>query len=116
MDKTQLSDILNHSPSIKLLRMRPKNLEFFLSFVLDTFEEHSVVTSEAIHHRLSHLINEFEDLIDEEGDLPQTLETNEEKYCCPIKVFLPDKIRADTYFRSQPFSVTLILVIKKYNR
>lgn len=79
MDKTQLSDILNHSPSIKLLRMRPKNLEFFLSFVLDTFEEHSVVTSEAIHHRLSHLINEFEDLIDEEGDLPQTLETNEEK-------------------------------------
>lgn len=32
MEKAQLIDILENSPSIKLLKMKPKNLRFFLVF------------------------------------------------------------------------------------
>lgn len=80
MDKTQLSDILDNSPSIKLLKMRPKNLKFFLTFLLDTFEEQTVVSWETIHQRLVNRLDELEENdLDEEEELPTTLETNEEK-------------------------------------
>lgn len=80
MDKTQLSDILDNSPSIKLLKMRPKNLKFFLTFLLDTFEEQTVVPWETLHQRLANRLDELEeDALDEEEELPTALETNEEK-------------------------------------
>lgn len=80
MDKAQLIDILDNSPSIKLLKMRPKNLKFFLTFLLDTFEEQSVVSWETIYQRLVNRLDELEeDALDEEEELPTTLETHEEK-------------------------------------
>ncbi|EJW91978.1 hypothetical protein EVA_19932 [gut metagenome] len=80
MDKTQLSDILDNSPSIKLLKMRPKNLKFFLTFLLDTFEEQTVVPWESIHLKLVNRLDELEeDALEEEEEVPSTLETNEEK-------------------------------------
>lgn len=80
MDPTQLSDILDNSPSIKLLKMRPKNLKFFLTFLLDTFEEQAVVSWETLHQRLTNRLDELdEDALDEEEELPTTIETNEEK-------------------------------------
>lgn len=60
--------------------MKPKNLKFFLTFLMDTFEEQSVVTWETIHLRLVNRLDELEeDALDEEEELPTSLETNEEK-------------------------------------
>lgn len=52
MDKIQLIDILENSPSIKLLKMRTKNLKFFLLFLLDVFDDKTAVSWEYIHQRL----------------------------------------------------------------
>lgn len=52
METAQLMDILDNSPSIKLLKMKPKNLKFFLAFLLETFEEQTAVPEEYLHQRL----------------------------------------------------------------
>ena len=80
MEKTQLIDILDNSPSIKLLKMKPKNLKFFLTFLLDIFEEQTAVSWEYIYQRLVNQLDEMEeDTLDEEEEQPTTIETNEEK-------------------------------------
>lgn len=80
MEKAQLIDILDNSPSIKLLKMKPKNLKFFLIFLLDIFEEQTAVSWKYIHQRLVNRLDEIEEgTLDEEEDLPTTIETNEEK-------------------------------------
>lgn len=79
MERTQLIDILDNSPSIKLLKMKPKNLKFFLTFLLDVFEEQTAVRWEYIYQRLINRLDEMEeDTLEEEED-PVAIETNEEK-------------------------------------
>ena len=47
---------------------------------MDTFEEQSVVTWETIHLKLVNRLDELEeDALDEEEEMPTSLETNEEK-------------------------------------
>lgn len=82
MDKIQLIDILENSPSIKLLKMRTKNLKFFLLFLLDVFDDKTAVSWEYIHQRLVIRFDGMDDDdIEEEDDdkMPNTIETNEEK-------------------------------------
>ena len=82
MDKIQLIDILENSPSIKLLKMRTKNLKFFLLFLLNVFDDKTAVSWEYIHQRLVIRFDGMDDDdIEEEDDdkLPNTIETNEEK-------------------------------------
>lgn len=79
MEKTQLIDILDNSPSIKLLKMRPENLKFFLVFLLEIFEEQTAVSWEYLHQRLVNRLDEMEEDTLEEEEQLATIETNEEK-------------------------------------
>ena len=80
MEKAQLIDILENSPSIKLLKMKPKNLRFFLVFLLEAFEEQTAVPEEYLHQRLVNRLDEMEeDALEEEEERFPTIETNEEK-------------------------------------
>lgn len=79
MEKTQLIDILDNSPSIKLLKMKPENLKFFLTFLLEIFEEQTAVPWEYLHQKLVNRLDGMEEDIPEEEERPATLETNEEK-------------------------------------
>lgn len=80
MDQTQLIDILDNSPSIKLLKMKPKNLKFFLVLLIETFEEQTAVPEEYLHQRLVNRLDEMkEDALEEEEEHSPTIETNEEK-------------------------------------
>lgn len=80
METAQLMDILDNSPSIKLLKMKPKNLKFFLAFLLETFEEQTAVPEEYLHQRLVNRLDEMEeDALEEEEERSPAIETNEEK-------------------------------------
>lgn len=79
MEKTQLIDISNNSPSIKLLKMKPENLKFFLTFLLEIFEEQTAVPWVYLHQKLVNRLDGMEEDIPEEEERPATLETNEEK-------------------------------------
>ena len=61
MEKTQLIDILDNSPSIKLLKMKPGNLKFFLTFLLKVFEGQTAVPWEYLHQKLVNRLDEMED-------------------------------------------------------
>ena len=69
MEKAQLIDILDSSPSIKLLKMKPKNLKFFLVLLLEAFEEQTAVPEEYLHQRLVNRLDEMEeDALEEEEE------------------------------------------------
>ena len=72
MEKTQLIDILDNSPSIKLMKMKPENLKFFLTFLLEIFEEQTAVPWEYLHQKLVNRLDGMEEDIPEEEERPAT--------------------------------------------
>ena len=80
-DISRLSDILNDSPSVELLRA--KNREMILVFLVDTFlGKESVVSSENLHNRLADYLALKEITIDEDSEITfsDTYEEKAKKY------------------------------------
>ena len=67
MDKIKLSDTLNNSPSVELLKSR--NREFILLFLIDTFAKETAISSENIHYKLEAYLEENGIEIDEENEI-----------------------------------------------
>lgn len=80
MDKIKLSDTLNNSPSVELLKAR--NREFILLFLVDTFAKEIAVSSENIHYKLEAYLEENGIEIDEENEIKfsDTYEDKAKKY------------------------------------
>lgn len=77
LDATTLADILNHTPSVELLRLR--NREVIIVFLADTFGgQPGAVASDAIHARLADLLEYRQLASDEDSDI-QTNDTYELK-------------------------------------
>lgn len=80
MDKIKLSDTLNNSPSVELLKAR--NREFILLFLVDTFAKETAISSENIHYKLEAYLEENGIEIDEENEIKfsDTYEDKAKKY------------------------------------
>jgi hypothetical protein len=78
---TKLSEILNESPSVELLKV--KNREMILVFLVGTFfEKESVVSSENLHNMLADYLESKEITIDEDSEITfaDTYEEKAKKY------------------------------------
>jgi hypothetical protein len=80
MDKQKLSDTLNTSPSVELLKAR--NREFVILFFVEVFATETTVSSENIHFKLENYLEEKGVEIDEENEitLADTYEDKAKKY------------------------------------
>jgi hypothetical protein len=80
MDKIKLSDTLNNSPSVELLKTR--NREFIILFFVDVFAQEPVVSSENIHYKLESYLEEKGVEVDEENEIKfsDTYEDKAKKY------------------------------------
>lgn len=78
MDTSQIIEIINTSPSIKLLRSR--SLPFFSTFVTSVFEDETVVPQERLYMLLEHELDEKgEELIEDDQSVETLRESNEQK-------------------------------------
>lgn len=80
MDKIKLSDTLNSSPSVELIKTR--NREFILLFFVEVFAQGTVISSENIHYKLESYLEERGIEIDEECEIKfaDTYEDKAKKY------------------------------------
>jgi hypothetical protein len=80
MDKIKLSDTLNNSPSVELLKAR--NSEFIILFFAKVFAAATAVSSENIHFKLENYLEEKGIEADEENEIAfaDTYETKAKKY------------------------------------
>lgn len=77
LDATTIADILNHAPSVELLRLR--NREVIIVFLVDTFGgQPGAVASDTLHVRLADLL-EYRQLANDEDSGIQTNDTYELK-------------------------------------
>jgi hypothetical protein len=83
MDNSNLIDLLNHSPSIELLKAR--NREFVILFFVEMFANETAVSSENIHYKLA-------DYLEAKG-----IETDDEN---EIKLFDTYEERAKNYIQA----------------
>ncbi|MDR0348493.1 MAG: hypothetical protein LBH90_03240, partial [Tannerella sp.] len=80
MDKVKLSDTLNNSPSVELLKAR--NREFVILFFAEAFVAETAVSSENIHFKLENYLEEKGIEVDEENEIvfADTYEEKAKKY------------------------------------
>jgi hypothetical protein len=76
MDKVKLSDTLNSSPSVELLKAR--NRELIILFLVEIFAQETAVSSENIHYKLENYLEEKGVEVDEENEI-RFSDTYEEK-------------------------------------
>lgn len=77
LDRSKISDILNNSPSVELLRLR--NREAIITFFMDTFtDQQGVIALEDIHARLADYL-ELRQLENDEENEIEVLDTYEAK-------------------------------------
>lgn len=77
MDKNQLINILNDSPSIRLVRSR--SLESILTFLTGVFTEQTSVSQEQLYVALEQFLDNYDVNLGEEDELTDLSRTNEDK-------------------------------------
>lgn len=82
LSQRQISEILDKSPSVALLRVKQCGL--ILEFLTNVFSNETAISSENIHNRLADYLNDMEDFDDEVNDI-QPSDTYEEKAVKYIK-------------------------------
>ncbi|MDR2928105.1 MAG: DUF3375 domain-containing protein [Cytophagaceae bacterium] len=77
MNTSKLTDILNSSPSVELLKT--KNRELIILFLVDVFAQEATVSSDAIHYKLENYLEEKGFEIDDENSEIRFGDTFEKK-------------------------------------
>ena len=80
MDKVKLTETINNSPSVELLKLR--NREFIILFLVDIFTQSAAVSSENIHYKLADYLEVKGIETDEEDEIlfADTYEDKAKKY------------------------------------
>ena len=78
MQVEEITQILRESPSVRLIKSR--SVDFFLSFVIDAFEEHAAIMQERLQMLLENRLDEQENaLVEDNSEMMTLIESNEQK-------------------------------------
>ena len=78
MQVEEIIQILRESPSIRLIKSR--SVDFFLSFVIEAFEEQTATIQERLYMLLENRLDEQENMLVEDNlEMTRLVESNEQK-------------------------------------
>ena len=78
MQVEEITQILRESPSVRLIKSR--SVDFFLSFVIEAFEEQAAIMQERLHMLLENRLDEQENtLVEDDSEMTRLVESNEQK-------------------------------------
>ncbi len=84
---SQILNTLNTSPSVELLRLR--NREMIIEFLVNTFSQQSVISSENIHVQLADFLEYKQVENDEDSEINpfDTYEDKAKKYILHLRIY-----------------------------